>query len=90
MYILRYENCNYDVELEKQFLSLESLQKFVKDNIAHDLTMLPISLRDENTYYDVKEYVNKVAGQGDYTESMPITTLVFDDKTRSMVDKEAL
>jgi hypothetical protein len=90
-YIFQYEDCNYDAVDEKQFDTLEQLQAFVKNNIAHDLTMLPLSLTDRNgNTYDAKEYVNKVFKAGEASRTLPLTEMMFDDKTRSMKDVEQL
>jgi hypothetical protein len=85
---LRFED-QYDREITKKFDSLGSLQDFVKTHLAHNLCNIPLSLEIDGQAMDVKKYVNDLGDLKPVFE-LPMSELVFDDKTRRFTDREQL
>lgn len=86
---LRFED-QYDAERVKKFDSLEALQGFTKVHLAHNLCNIPLSLEIDGKQMDVKKYVNEVGNNGATVFDLPMTELIFDDKTRRHTDREQL
>ena len=91
MYKFKFEDCNSDCVMIAEFKEYQTLVKWIAQDIISNLQMLPLSIEYRGETLDLQKTLNEAKEINSPTSyKMPSTDLVFDDKTRSMVDAEPI